>query len=163
MAGVVVPSIVLLFVLTGFIIARHVYQVPIPIERAIVFPMGIVPSAFGVWNMFYLWLRPRRHLPIGFHGALLPCLLVPLGYFLGRSLGILAVSPNGLVYFQAVTIPYHFLAVGFTIGLIGNTWSASSIRYWGLRRRNMAAMAPRDYRFTPHPLAPLLPADLPLT
>ena len=118
MAGIVVPSIVLLFVLTGFIIARHVYQVPIPIERAIVFPMGIVPSAFGVWNMFYLWLRPRRHLPIGFHGALLPCLLVPLGYCLGRSLGILGLSPGGLTYFQAVTIPYHFFAVGFACGLI---------------------------------------------
>jgi hypothetical protein len=118
MAGIVVPTIVLLFLLTGFVIARYVCQVPIPIERAIVFPMGIVPSAFGVWNMFYLWLRPRRHLPIGFHGALLPCLLVPLGYCLGRSLGILAFGPKGLTYFQAVTIPYASFAMGFTIGLV---------------------------------------------
>jgi len=118
MAGIVVPTIVLLFLLTGFVIARFVCQVPIPIERAIIFPMGIVPSLFGVWNMFHLWLGPHRHLPIGFHGAILPFLLVPSGYLLGRTLGILTLGPEGLVYFQVLTVPYPFFAVGFGFGLI---------------------------------------------
>ncbi len=118
MAGIVVPTIVLLFLLTGFVIARFVCQVPIPIERAIIFPMGIVPSLFGVWNMFFLWLGPHRHLPIGFHGAILPFLLVPCGYLLGRTLGILTLGPEGLIYFQAITVPYAFFAVGFAFGLI---------------------------------------------
>jgi len=118
MAGIVVPTIVLLFLLTGFVIARYVCQVPIPIERAIIFPMGIVPSLFGVWNMFHLWLGPHRHLPIGFHGAILPFLLVPSGYLLGRTLGILTLGPEGLVYFQVLTVPYAFFAVGFGFGLI---------------------------------------------
>jgi hypothetical protein len=118
MAGIVVPTIVLLFLLTGFVIARFVYHVPIPIERAIIFPMSIVPSLFGVWNMFYLWLGPRRHLPIGVHGAILPFLLAPSGYLLGRTLGILTVGPEGIVYFQACTVPYAFFAVGFAFALI---------------------------------------------
>jgi len=118
MAGIVVPTIVLLFLLTGFVIARYVCQVPIPIERAIIFPMAIVPSVFGVWNMFYLWLHPRHHLPIGFHGAILPLLLVPGGYLLGRTLGILTLGPEGLVYFQAFTVPYAYFAAGFTFALI---------------------------------------------
>jgi len=118
MAGIVVPTIVLLFLLTGFVIARYLCQVPIPIERAIIFPMGIVPSLFGVWNMFFLWLGPHRHLPIGFHGAILPFLLVPSGYLLGRTLGILTLGPEGLIYFQAVTVPYAFFAGGFAFGLI---------------------------------------------
>ena len=118
MAGIVVPTIVLLFLLTGFVIARFGFEVPIPIERAIIFPMGIVPSAFGLWNIFYLWLRPHRHLPIGFHGAILPCLLAPGGYLLGRHLGILILGHEGLIYFQAVTVPYHFLAVAFSFALI---------------------------------------------
>lgn len=113
MAGIVVPTLVLLFLLTGFVIARFVYQIPIPIERAIIFPMAIVPSLFGVWNMFHLWLGPHRHLPIGFHGAILPFLLVPSGYLLGRTLGILTLGPEGLVYFQACTVPYAFFAIGF--------------------------------------------------
>ncbi|MGA8153467.1 MAG: hypothetical protein WB952_21125 [Terriglobales bacterium] len=117
MAGIVVPTIVLLLLLTGFVIARFVCQVPIPIERAMIFPMAIVPSVFGLWNMFYLRLHPHR-LPIGFHGAILPLLLMPGGYLLGRTLGILTLQPGGIVYFQAVTVPYTFFAIGFSFGLI---------------------------------------------
>src|SRR5690242_1069601 len=102
MAGIVVPTIVLLFLLTGFVVARLVYEVPIPIERLIVFPMGIVPSAFGLWNMFYLWLHSRRQLPIGLHGAILPLILAPSGYLLGRSLGVLAPTHEGLEYFHTL-------------------------------------------------------------
>jgi len=118
MAGIVVPTIVLLILLTGFVIARYAFQLPIPIERAIIFPMGIVPSLFGLWNMFHLLLRPHRHLPIGLHGALLPWLLMPLGYLLGRCLGILVLSSQGLVYFDAITIPYAFFLIGFGFALI---------------------------------------------
>jgi hypothetical protein len=118
MAGIVVPTIVLLFVLTGFILARFVFQVPVPIERAIVFPMANGPNLFGVWNMFYLWLRPRRHLPIGFHGALLPFVLLPLGYFLGSTLGVISLTPQCIVYFRAINVPYAFIAIGFTVALI---------------------------------------------
>lgn len=118
MAGIVVPTIVLLFILTGFVIVRFVCQVPIPIERAIIFPMGIVPSAFGVWNMFFLWLRPRRHLPLGLHGAILPVILMPTGYLLGRTLGILTLRPDGILYLQAFTMPYTVLAVAFAFALV---------------------------------------------
>ena len=118
MAGIVVPTIVLLFLLTGFVIFRYLCQVLVPIERVMIFPMAIVPSAFGVWNMFYLWLRPRRHLPIGLHGAILPFLLAPSGYGLGRALGILVPQAQGLVYFQAFTVPYTLLGLGFSFALI---------------------------------------------
>jgi len=117
MAGIVVPTIVLLLVLTGFVLARFVFQLPVPIERAIVFPMAIVPNLFGVWNMFYLWLRPRRHLPIGFHGALLPFILLPLGYLLGRALGVVSLRSQCIVYFHAINVPYAFIAIGFAVAL----------------------------------------------
>ena len=117
MAGIVVPTIVLLIVLTAFILARFVFQLPVPIERAIVFPMGIVPSLFGVWNMFYLWLRPHRHLPVGLHGAILPFLLVPAGYLVGSALSIITLTDRGVVYFNEVTIPYAYFAIGFICGL----------------------------------------------
>lgn len=118
MAGIVVPTIVLLFALTGFVVARFVCQVPVPIERVIVFPMAIVPNLFGVWNMFYLWLRPRRHLPIGLHGAILPFLLVPAGYLVGSALNIISLTAQGAVYFNEIRVPYGFFALGFTFALI---------------------------------------------
>lgn len=118
MAGITVPSMMLLVVLTGFVIARYTFQIPIPIERAIVFPMALVPNIFGAWNIFYLWLRPRRHLPIGFHGAILPFILAPTGFTLAIGSGILAATPSGFVWFQQVEVPYAVFAVGFCIALI---------------------------------------------
>jgi hypothetical protein len=118
MAGIVVPTIVLVFVLTGFILLRLVFQFPAPIERVIIFPMALVPTLFGLWNMFYLWLRPRRHLPIGFHGALLPFLLVPGGYLVGTSLSVISLNSHGIIYFQEITLPYLHFGIGFCCALI---------------------------------------------
>ena len=79
MAGVVVPTVLLLVVATVFTIARHVYNIPVPIERVIVFPMAVVPNVWGLWNVLFVALRVRLQLSIGLFGALLPILLAPLG------------------------------------------------------------------------------------
>ena len=118
MAGIVVPTMLLLVAMSVFFVARYVYKIPIPIERVIVFPMALVPNLFGVWNIFYVWLRQRHHLSIGFHGALLPFVLAPIAFTVTTSLGFLAVSPRGLVLFQAITIHYSFVATGFLCTLI---------------------------------------------
>jgi hypothetical protein len=118
MAGIVVPTMLLLVAMSVFFVARYVYRIPIPIERVIIFPMALVPNLFGVWNIFYVWLRPRRHLPIGFHGALLPFVLAPIAFTVTTSLGFLAVTPRGLVLFQAINIHYSFVATGFLGALI---------------------------------------------
>ena len=118
MAGVAVPTMFLIVVLTGFLIARYAFQNPIPIERALIFPMALVPNIFGLWNIFYLWLRSRRHLPIGFHGALLPLILGPTGFVLATSSGFLSITSGGLVWFQTVAVPYGLIAVGFCFAII---------------------------------------------
>jgi hypothetical protein len=118
MAGVVVPNVALLVAITAFFVTRLIYGFSIPVERVIVFPMALVPNLFGVWNMFYVWLRPRRHLPIGLHGALLPFLVVPIAFTIAKSLGFLAVTPGGLVWFQAITMHYPFVATWFLGALI---------------------------------------------
>ena len=118
MAGIVVPTMALLVAMTVYFVARYVFRIPIPIERVIVFPMAIVPNLFGVWNIFYVWLRPRRHLPIGFHGALLPFVIAPIGFTIATSLGFLEATPRGFILFQAITIHYSFAATAFLCGLI---------------------------------------------
>src|SRR3984957_3843689 len=82
MAGITVPTIFLLLVAAGFCIARYVCNIPVPIERVIVFPMAVVPNLWGLWNMLFVASHSRTHLSIGFHGALLPFLLGPLGVVL---------------------------------------------------------------------------------
>jgi hypothetical protein len=118
MAGIFAPSLFLLVVLTAFIVSRLVFQVPIPIERVIVFPMALVPNLFGLWNILYVWLRPRRHLPIGFHGALLPVIMAPVGGAAACWLGFLTVGAHGITWFQVITAPYYLIAPWFLAGLV---------------------------------------------
>jgi hypothetical protein len=86
MAGTIVPTIFLLFIMTGYCILRYVYNFPVAVERIIVFPMAVVPNLWGLWNMLFVVLRSRSPLPIGIHGAILPILLGPLGFMLTRIL-----------------------------------------------------------------------------
>ena len=118
MAGISVPTPLLLIPLTIFFIARFVYNFPVPVERAIIFPMAIIPNLFGVWNMVHLASRARTHLPLGIHGAILPFIIAPAGFFLGRCLGFLQTTHYGFTYFGAVEIRYAFLAFVFPIALI---------------------------------------------
>ncbi len=118
MAGVVVPNVALLVAITALFVTRLIYRFSIPVERVIVFPMALAPNLFGLWNILYVWFRPRRHLPIGLHGALLPFLVVPLALTIATSLGFLAVTARGLVWFQAMTMHYPFVATWFLGALI---------------------------------------------
>ncbi len=113
MAGIVAPSLGLLVALTVFIITRLVLHVAIPIERVIIFPMALVPNAFGLWNIFYLWTRPHPHWPIGMHGALLPFLIVTFGATAATLGGFLTMGSHGVTWFQAVNVPYFLIAPWF--------------------------------------------------
>jgi hypothetical protein len=88
MAGIVVPTIFLLGAAVAFTLYRYVYNVPVPIERVIVFPMAVVPNLWGLWNMLFIASHQRTHLPIGIHGAVLPFILGPLGMLLTSALNV---------------------------------------------------------------------------
>lgn len=88
MAGIVVPTLFLLVIMTVFAYHRYYFEVPNqfviplpgrPLDRAIIFPMAVVPNVWGLWNILYLALRHRVRIPLGLHGALLPLVLMPEG------------------------------------------------------------------------------------
>jgi hypothetical protein len=119
MAGIAVPTPALLAAMTVYTVFRLLYHYPVPLERFIVFPMAVVPNAWGLWNvLFVAW---RRHVPLslGLHGALLPILLAPLGVVVS---GLLNFSIPGFrayvfpILAPAVLIAYYLVwkyAVGF--------------------------------------------------
>ena len=117
LSGIFVPTLVLPLMLTGFIVVRLVLQFPVPIERGIIFPMALVPSLWGVWNM--LWQLPalRTRLPIGFFGALLPVFMVPVGALVATLSGVFALGAAGVVWFQVWHISYVLIACGFCVAL----------------------------------------------
>ena len=57
-------------------------------------------------------------MPLGIHGAILPFILAPLGFFLARALGFLKVTSYGLIYFDVVKIHYVHLAMVFLAMLV---------------------------------------------
>jgi hypothetical protein len=107
MAGIVVPTVFLLVIMSGYCVLRYVYNFPVPVERVIVFPMAVVPNLWGVWNMLFVALRPRSPLSIGLHGALLPILLAPLGLVVAS-----------LLKFSASALASHFWPIAAPIALI---------------------------------------------
>jgi hypothetical protein len=117
LAGVFVTTLVLPLILTVFIVVRLVLQLPIPIERGLIFPMALVPAGWGLWNMIWLASHERTHLAVGPHGAIFPFVLVPLGALVARCLGVLTLSPTGVTWFDACSVPYALIAVGFCFGV----------------------------------------------
>jgi hypothetical protein len=107
LAGIAVPTVFLLVAMTGYTILRYVYNVPVPIERIIVFPMAAVPNLWGLWNVLYAASLARRNFPLGIFGGLLPLLLAPLGYGVAR-----------LLDFSIPSFVFHLLPFGFPAALI---------------------------------------------
>lgn len=119
LAGVFVPTLVLPLLLTVFIVVRIVLQVSVPIEQAMIFPMAVVPSLFGLWNMLYLGSHARTRLPIGVHGAVLPLLMAPAGALVATCLHVLEFGSHGVTWFQALYFPYALIAPCFLAALVG--------------------------------------------
>lgn len=117
LAGIFVPTLVLPLILAGFITVRLVLSVPVPIERFLIFPMAVVPSFFGLWNMVFLSSHERTHLPIGLHGAILPFLGAPTGGFVAHCLGMAQFGASGVLWFEACRVPYWLVAVAFLAGV----------------------------------------------
>lgn len=109
MAGITIPTIMLVFLITVFTIARYAYNLSNPIERLIVFPMAIVPNLWGLWNMLFLRLRRHRYLPIGFHGAILAAVQSSI------ALGLFKLIDFELPEFAWRAWPFAFpvIAIGF--------------------------------------------------
>ena len=120
MAGVTVPSALVILMLTGFVVLRFGYNVPIPIERFLVFPLAIVPGLWGMWNMLYIVVRKHWRIPLGLHGALVPLVAGPLA--LGNAfLAGFEISRSALTIFPAsvaLAMLAYYLAWKYLVGFL---------------------------------------------
>lgn len=112
MAGITVPTVFLLVVMTGLAVAHGRLG---RLERFIVFPMAVVPNLWGAWNMLYCG---RQWAPIGVHGALLPLLLVPAGFGLGRALELPWISVTGAALVLPVVVVVYYLAWKYLVAFL---------------------------------------------
>jgi hypothetical protein len=118
MAGSVLPTMFLLVAMVAFTIIRYVQDVPIPIERVIVFPMALIPNLWGLWNMLYVWLRGHFRVPIGLHGALLVVLIVPIGFSVAKLLGFALPYPVLAVLGPVAALAAYYLLWKYVVSFL---------------------------------------------
>ena len=116
MAGIVVPTLFLLAAITVYTFSRS--YVRVPLERAIVFPMAVVPNLWGAWNILYLALGSRVRLPLGVHGALLPLLLVPAGVTLASALDVFTIQPRYALPVVPIGMALYYLVWKYLVGFL---------------------------------------------
>jgi len=125
MAGVSFPTFFLMLGFAAFMVAQRCFEIPVIIERAIVFPLAFVPNVWGFWNMVHLRIAQSRvRWPIGAHGAIVPLILVPLAYAVAREAGIVyftwavfAVTWPGLIVMYYLVWKYIVNFLNETLGV----------------------------------------------
>jgi hypothetical protein len=120
MAGIAVPTAVLLVVMTAYTVFRYVYNYPVPVERFIVFPMAVVPNLWGLWNILFVAWRRRVPLSLGLHGALLPILLGPLGLLASALLkfAIPGFAAHAFPVLAPVALIVYYFAWKYFVGFL---------------------------------------------
>jgi len=127
MAGIVVPTIALIVIMVVYVSQRYYFEVssqfviPLPsepLDRAIVFPLAVVPNLWGAWNMLHLALRRRARWSLGVHGALLPLVLMPLGVALARSLDVFAIQWQFALPMIPVGMAIYYLAWKYLVSFL---------------------------------------------
>jgi len=133
MAGIVVPTILLLLMVSVFATLRFkvVPLAPTPgeptlgtallfeaIGRAIIFPMAIVPNLWGLWNMLYLAIGGKTKLSLGLFGALLPIVIVPFGVALVRAFGVFRFELPWVIPFGVTAMVAYYLVWKHGVGFL---------------------------------------------
>ncbi len=127
MAGIVGPTLFLLVVVAFDAYQRLYFEVPNqfvlglparPLDRAFLFPMAVVPNAWGLWNMLYLGLRGRLRLPLGIFGSVLVLLLIPGGVALTRLLDSFTIQMQFAVPMIPIGMAVYYLAWKYLVGFL---------------------------------------------
>jgi hypothetical protein len=127
MAGVVVPTLFLLIIVMVYAYHRYYFEVPNqfviplpgrPLDRAIMFPMAVVPNAWGAWNILHLALRSRIRLPLGVHGALLVLILIPGGVAVARLLDVFTIQLQFALPMVPIGMGVYYLAWKYLVGFL---------------------------------------------
>jgi hypothetical protein len=125
MAGIMVPTVVLLLIMGIDAYHRFYLEVPSqfvfglpanPLERTILFPMAVVPNLWGAWNVLWVATKSRTRLSIGAHGSLVPAMLVPAGILLARTTDLFYLQMGYALLAIPVGMTMYYLAWKFLVG-----------------------------------------------
>jgi hypothetical protein len=109
MAGAALPTMVVPLVIAG-IAVLHPTVHGLHVEDVLIFPIGLVPNAWGLWNALHVWLRRYRDVSIGLFGSLLAFVLAPLAFAIQLGLDRVIWTPALFAIGFPVTLAVYYLA-----------------------------------------------------
>ena len=109
MSGIALPTMVVPVVVAALSL-QHPDGHPFHIEDVLIFPIGLVPNAWGLWNMLYVRLRKQREIPAGPYGAALVLLLAPAALGIQLALGKMLWTPTLVAIGLPMTLAGYYLA-----------------------------------------------------
>jgi len=109
MAGVAFPTMIIPFVIL-LVSMDHSTVRPFHLQDVVFFPVGLVPTAWGLWNVLYVRLRRQANMPIGLFGMALLLPLGSAGYAIQLALGKMLWTPELLMFGLPLAIALYYLA-----------------------------------------------------
>ena len=109
MAGIALPTMVVPLVVATLAMA-HAGGRGEDLERVLIFPVGLAPNAWGLWNIFYVWIRRHREIPIGPFGIVLVVIIAPAAFALQVTLGQMVWTRDLFVIGFPLTLVIYYLA-----------------------------------------------------
>jgi len=109
MADTALPTMVVPLVIAG-IAVQHPTVHGFHVEDILIFPIGLVPIAWGLWNALLVWVRRYRDVPIGVFGSLLAFVLAPLAFAIQLGLDRVIWTPGLFALGFPVTLAVYYLA-----------------------------------------------------
>jgi hypothetical protein len=109
MAGIALPTMVMPVVVAGLRVL-HPVDHGFAVEELLVFPIGLAPNAWGLWNVLYVWLTRHRHIPLGLFGAALVFVIFPGALAIQMTLGKFLWTKEIVAVGLPLTIGVYYLA-----------------------------------------------------
>ena len=109
MSGISLPTMVVPLLVAALSL-RHADGQGLHLEDVAIFPIGLVPNAWGLWNMLYVRLRSRWEIPAGLFGAGLVLLLAPAGFGIQLALGKMVWTPALFAIGLPMALAGYYLA-----------------------------------------------------
>lgn len=119
LAGIALPTIVMPLVVAALAI-QHPSQHGFHLEDVVIFPVGLAPNAWGLWNVLYLRMRRSHEIPIGPFGAALVLVLAPAAFSLQLALGKVLWTPALFAIGFPITLALYYLAWKHIVGRLND-------------------------------------------
>jgi hypothetical protein len=114
MSGIALPTMIVPVVVLALSL-QHPGGHAFHIEDVLIFPIGLVPNAWGLWNVLYVRLRKAREISAGLYGAALVLVIAPAAFGIQLALGKMLWTPALVALGLPITLVAYYLTWKYVV------------------------------------------------